>query len=76
MSPSVSRQSTGKMTNRPLFAHIQGLPLSQAKVKNLKNTVWKTLFGKHRLLGHRDIQSRFLGRGCDEALFSEKRVFQ
>ena len=24
MSPNASRQSTGKMTNRPLFAHIQG----------------------------------------------------
>ena len=27
MSPNASRQSTGKMTNRPLFAHIRACPL-------------------------------------------------
>ena len=27
VSPNASRQSTGKMTNRPLFAHIRGRPL-------------------------------------------------
>ena len=32
-------------------------------------------FGNQTLCGAGPIQSRFLGRGCDEALFSEKKGF-
>ena len=49
------REGTKMLEKTGVFRHSsslwRGLPLSEAEVRNLKNTVWKTPFGTLRFLG-------------------------